>query len=248
MRYLLFQYLRIKNFYYQLYIMLLLGLYLVCWLSCLCYLIPILVMYLSNFPPEVREYFDYMNHIANRIMRVEFERCHSEFLITIRKKECKDCWMIRLKDSSLTFKFKNALLIVLQNILGNGYGLLIPETNSDIILTSILMVIGRCIVCYILSKSLYDILFLSYLLYIYLYNYTIYILLLNFRNRDNMLYMSFSYIIPYQSYRKSITIEILRSIESVRGIRKEKAIFAVYEETSLSLLSSSFQEQLLSRK
>lgn len=58
--------------------------------------------------------------------------------------------MIKLEDRSL--KFENAAFIVLENILASGYGPFVPETDGLIIFNSILMIIGRLIVCYILSK------------------------------------------------------------------------------------------------
>lgn len=54
--YFLFQHLEIENFYLEMFTTLLLGLYLIFWFSCLCYLIPILVMYLVNIPPIVSVY------------------------------------------------------------------------------------------------------------------------------------------------------------------------------------------------
>lgn len=60
--------------------------------------------------------------------------------------------MMRLEDSSLKFRFKTAAFIVVENILASGYGPFVPETNGSIIFNSILMIIGRFIVCYILSK------------------------------------------------------------------------------------------------
>lgn len=60
--------------------------------------------------------------------------------------------MMRLEDSSLKFRLKNAAFIVLENILGSGYGLFKPETNGSIIFNSILMIVGRFIVCYMLSE------------------------------------------------------------------------------------------------
>ncbi|KAL6256090.1 hypothetical protein P5V15_013325 [Pogonomyrmex californicus] len=97
-----------------------LGLYLIFWFSCLCYLMPILLMNFVNISPM----------------------------------ECKDCWMMKFKDSSLRFKFKNSVLTVLENILACGYGQFIPETDGLIIFNSILMIIGRFIVCYILIMFL----------------------------------------------------------------------------------------------
>ncbi|XP_070156836.1 potassium/sodium hyperpolarization-activated cyclic nucleotide-gated channel 1 [Polyergus mexicanus] len=47
----LFTHLEIENFYLEMFTTLLLGLYLIFWFSCLCYLIPILMMYLVNIPP-----------------------------------------------------------------------------------------------------------------------------------------------------------------------------------------------------
>jgi len=73
------------------------------------------------------------------------------------KKECEDCWMMKLEDRNLKFKFKNAAFIVLENILSSGYGLFVPETDGPIIFNSILMIIGRFIVCYMLSKILNNI-------------------------------------------------------------------------------------------
>jgi len=60
-----FQHFEIKSFFFELCTILLLGLYFIFWCSCLCYLIPILIMYFANIPPEVshvynidlREYF-----------------------------------------------------------------------------------------------------------------------------------------------------------------------------------------------
>lgn len=60
--------------------------------------------------------------------------------------------MMKLEDSSLNFRFKNAIFIVLENILASGYGPFIPETDGLIIFDSILMIIGRFIVGCILSK------------------------------------------------------------------------------------------------
>ncbi|XP_011878172.1 PREDICTED: potassium/sodium hyperpolarization-activated cyclic nucleotide-gated channel 1-like [Vollenhovia emeryi] len=117
----LFTHFQIKNFYWELCTTtLLLGLYLIFWFSCLCYLIPILLMYFMNIPPT----------------------------------ECGDCWMMKLEDNSFIFKFKNAAFIVLENILASGYGPFVPETNGSIIFNSILMIIGRFIVCYILVMFL----------------------------------------------------------------------------------------------
>ena len=73
------------------------------------------------------------------------------------QKECENCWMMKLEDSSFQFRFKNAAFIVLENILSSGYGLFVPETDGPIIFNSILMIIGRIIVCYMLSKILSNI-------------------------------------------------------------------------------------------
>ncbi|GAB1868363.1 Potassium/sodium hyperpolarization-activated cyclic nucleotide-gated channel 1-like [Camponotus japonicus] len=116
----LFMHFEIKNFYLEMCTTLLLGLYLIFWFSCLCYLIPILVMYFLNIPPI----------------------------------ECEECWMMRLEDTSLRYRLKNAIFIVLENILASGYGLFIPEKNGHIIFNSILMIIGRFIVCYMLVMFL----------------------------------------------------------------------------------------------
>lgn len=63
--------------------------------------------------------------------------------------------MMKLEDSSLRYRLQNAVFIVLENILGSGYGLYIPEKNVYIIFNSFLMIIGRFIVCYMLGKALY---------------------------------------------------------------------------------------------
>jgi len=65
--------------------------------------------------------------------------------------------MMKLEDRNLKFRFKNAAFIVLENILSSGYGLFVPETDGPIIFNSILMIIGRFIVCYMLSKLLNNI-------------------------------------------------------------------------------------------
>ncbi|XP_019888241.1 potassium/sodium hyperpolarization-activated cyclic nucleotide-gated channel 2 [Ooceraea biroi] len=61
---------------------------------------------------------------------------------------------MRLDDHSLKFRFKNALFIVLENMLASGYGLFVPERDGPIILNSSLMIIGRFIVCYMLVMFL----------------------------------------------------------------------------------------------
>ncbi|XP_014477559.1 PREDICTED: potassium/sodium hyperpolarization-activated cyclic nucleotide-gated channel 1-like [Dinoponera quadriceps] len=113
----LFQHFEFKHFYYELYISLLLGWYLIFWFSCLCYLIPILIMM----------------HFAN-----------------ISPMECTKCWMTGLEERTLTFRLKNAILIVLENILATGYGLFVPETDGHLILSSLVMLIGRLMMCYFL--------------------------------------------------------------------------------------------------
>jgi len=60
--------------------------------------------------------------------------------------------MMRLEDSSLKFRFKTAAFIVVENILASGYGPFVPKTDGPIIFNNILMIVGRFIVCYILSK------------------------------------------------------------------------------------------------
>ncbi|XP_032682375.1 potassium/sodium hyperpolarization-activated cyclic nucleotide-gated channel 1-like [Odontomachus brunneus] len=118
----LFQHFEIKHFYYELYITLLLGIYLIFWFSCLCYLIPILLMmHFVNIPPR----------------------------------ECENCWMTGLEDRTLMFRFQNAMLIVLENVLATGYGLFKPKTDGHLILSSFIMLIGRIILCYFLSKASY---------------------------------------------------------------------------------------------
>ncbi|EFN84743.1 potassium/sodium hyperpolarization-activated cyclic nucleotide-gated channel 4 [Harpegnathos saltator] len=116
----LFKHFGIRHFYYELYTTLLLGMYLIFWFSCLCYVIPILLMM----------------HFVN-----------------ISPAECKNCWMTGLEDRTLTFRFKNAMLIVLENILATGYGLFVPETDGHLILSSLVMFIGRIMLCYFLSEE-----------------------------------------------------------------------------------------------
>lgn len=67
--------------------------------------------------------------------------------------------MMRLEDSSLRYRLKNAVFIVLENILASGYGLFIPEKNFHIIFNSALMIIGRFIVCYMLGEALIHVTF-----------------------------------------------------------------------------------------
>ncbi|KAL0102622.1 hypothetical protein PUN28_018127 [Cardiocondyla obscurior] len=118
--YYLFLHFRIDRFYLDLYTTLLLGLYLIYWFSCLCYVIPVLLMYFINISP----------------------------------KECEECWMMKLEDKSIQFRFINAALIVVKNILGSDYGPFVPETDGLIIFESILMIIGKLIMCYILIMFL----------------------------------------------------------------------------------------------
>lgn len=68
--------------------------------------------------------------------------------------------MTGLEDRTLTYRLKNAMLIVLENILATGYGLFVPRTDGHLILSSLVMLIGRIILCYFLSKA-------SYYLFIY---------------------------------------------------------------------------------
>lgn len=73
----------------------------------------------------------------------------------MHEKECKDCWMMRLGDNGFKIRFKSAVFVALENILASGYGLFVPETDSVIILNSVLMITGRCIVCYVLGKAIF---------------------------------------------------------------------------------------------
>ncbi|EFN71680.1 Potassium/sodium hyperpolarization-activated cyclic nucleotide-gated channel 2 [Camponotus floridanus] len=140
----LFMHLEIENFYLEMCTTLLLGLYLIFWFSCLCYLIPILIMYLLNIPPIVSAILNYVEHISKTII----------VKILFHEKECEECWMMRLEDTSLRYRLKNAIFIVLENILASGYGLFIPEKNVHIIFNNILMIVGRFIVCYMLVMFL----------------------------------------------------------------------------------------------
>lgn len=63
--------------------------------------------------------------------------------------------MMKLEDSTLRLKFKNAVFIVMENIFASGYGKFVPEKNIHIIFNSILMIIGRFIVCSMLGEALY---------------------------------------------------------------------------------------------
>ncbi|XP_012055319.1 PREDICTED: potassium/sodium hyperpolarization-activated cyclic nucleotide-gated channel 1-like [Atta cephalotes] len=119
--YYLFTHFEIKIFFFELCTILLLGLYFIFWCSCLCYLIPILIMYFANIPPE----------------------------------EYKTYWMMKMKDITLNLRFKNAVFVVLENILSSGYGIFIPETDARIIFNCILMIVGRIIVCYLLIMFLH---------------------------------------------------------------------------------------------
>ncbi|XP_029174384.1 potassium/sodium hyperpolarization-activated cyclic nucleotide-gated channel 2-like [Nylanderia fulva] len=62
--------------------------------------------------------------------------------------------MMKLEDSTLRLRFKNAAFIVMENILASGYGKFVSEKNVHIIFNSILMIIGRFVVCYMLVMFL----------------------------------------------------------------------------------------------
>ncbi|CAD1469821.1 unnamed protein product, partial [Heterotrigona itama] len=48
----LFTYFEIMHFYYEMFATLMMGFYIMYWSSCLCYLIPVLVLHFSNSPPD----------------------------------------------------------------------------------------------------------------------------------------------------------------------------------------------------
>lgn len=59
-----------------------------------------------------------------------------------------------LEDRTRWYILKNAIFIVLESMLASGHGLFVPETNGHIILSSIYMIIGRFIYCYIVGEQL----------------------------------------------------------------------------------------------
>lgn len=77
----LFQHFEIKNFYFEFYTTLLLGLYLIFWFSCLCYLMPILVIYFFNIPPAVS-----ITDVIKQYCVVQEFFIRPYFLITVTQK------------------------------------------------------------------------------------------------------------------------------------------------------------------
>lgn len=110
------------------------------------------MIHFVNIPPTVSVYA-ILNYVKIFISRIFLKQLIVKMLS--HEKECEDCWMMKLEDSTLRLKFKNAVFNVLENILASGYGKFVPERNVQIIFNSVLMIIGRFIVCYMLSKALY---------------------------------------------------------------------------------------------
>ncbi|XP_050487368.1 potassium/sodium hyperpolarization-activated cyclic nucleotide-gated channel 1-like [Bombus huntii] len=110
----------VMHFYYELFSTFMLGFYIMYWSSCLYYLIPVLVLHFSNSLPEI-----------NVIQ------------------ECPECWMTGLDSSSILSRFQYTLFIVVEKLAASGYGGFVPRTSGHIVLSFVLILIGRVLECYI---------------------------------------------------------------------------------------------------
>lgn len=51
--------------------------------------------------------------------------------------------------------FRSALYIVLDNFTGSGHGVIEPKSETYLIISSILMIIGRLFECYVIGKHIF---------------------------------------------------------------------------------------------
>ncbi|XP_068982398.1 potassium/sodium hyperpolarization-activated cyclic nucleotide-gated channel 1-like [Bombus flavifrons] len=63
--------------------------------------------------------------------------------------ECPECWMTGLDSSSIPSRFQYTLFIVVEKLAASGYGGFVPRTNGHIVLSFVLILIGRVLECYI---------------------------------------------------------------------------------------------------
>lgn len=154
------------------------------------------------------------------------------------KKNCEDCWMENFENDSFRLRFKNSVYIAVVNIMASGYGRYPPKTTSIAILFSLLMISGKFIACYILSKM--------FILSAYIVvRWSMCFLWLMFRD---MLMLFFSRVVSFHGREQNIWNTIRRddkSSASLCGIQKS---VAAHKGTRSGLLSLSLQGKLLSHQ
>ncbi|OAD60868.1 Potassium/sodium hyperpolarization-activated cyclic nucleotide-gated channel 4 [Eufriesea mexicana] len=64
-------------------------------------------------------------------------------------KDCPECWMTGLNKGQIAIRFQYALFIVVEKLAASGYGDYVPRTEGHIILSSVLVIIGRALESYI---------------------------------------------------------------------------------------------------
>ncbi|XP_076392816.1 potassium/sodium hyperpolarization-activated cyclic nucleotide-gated channel 4 [Megachile rotundata] len=71
-------------------------------------------------------------------------------IIMSAAEECEECWMIGLDSDTIPFRFQYALFIVVEKLAASGYGKYVPKADGHMILSSVLMILGRVLECYII--------------------------------------------------------------------------------------------------
>lgn len=70
----------------------------------------------------------------------------------ISGKDCS-CWLAKLRNEGIPARFHHALFIVLQNFLATGFGGIEPDFEGQMIISTVLMILGRIFQAYIIGKS-----------------------------------------------------------------------------------------------
>lgn len=131
--------------------------------------------------------------------------------------------MTGLDSSSIPSRFQYTLFIVVEKLAASGYGGFVPRTSGHIVLSFVLILIGRVLECYIAGKIF---------------------------SKESRRRIYFQSLIVYESHfsdadsnksrKTSIGIEISRNNKSVMRLHESKAITKAYEDSSSGLLLLSF--------
>lgn len=146
--------------------------------------------------------------------------------------------MTGLNKGQIAIRFQSALFIVVEKLAASGYGDYVPVTAGHIILSSVLVIIGRALECYIAGKAslpdqpaeiLFERLTIS-------------------RTVIPMLEFRFSDAHSDKSGKKGVQGEVPRDNKPTERLHEPEAAAKAHEDPSGCLLLLPFQKQLFSRE
>ncbi|XP_011307578.1 potassium/sodium hyperpolarization-activated cyclic nucleotide-gated channel 1-like [Fopius arisanus] len=78
------------------------------------------------------------------------------FVMHVQQVSVKDCscWLAKLTDEGIPVRFQHALFIVLQNFVASGFGGIEPEFEGQMIICTVLMILGRIFEAYVIIMFL----------------------------------------------------------------------------------------------